>query len=157
MRNRKYAMLLGAAAAAMPLAAKAVTITYSYDLNDISFATSTNGPYTQASTVPGILTGTAAAPVLTIPSGDFFRVGVDMTVTGASYAGDSFGTTAHNLGVAAYQVGLADSNVAVGSIIGPPYNSASGTTLSNGVTVKDRKSTRLNSSHRALSRMPSSA
>ena len=133
MLNRKYAMLVGAAAAAMPLAANAALITFSFNLSDIMIATSTNGTYS----VPAanLLTGTAAAPVLTVPNGDFIKVGVNVLVTGDTYAGNAaLGDPSEILGVAAFQTGLSDSNAAV-AYVAP--GGAAGTTLTTPVINAD--------------------
>jgi hypothetical protein len=130
MRKNKYAILCGAAVAAMPLVSKAVTITYTWDWNDISYSTSSTGNYTLASSGPaGTLTGTTANTTLEIPSGDFFKIGLDVNVGGDTYPGDAFGGAPETLGVASWQVGLAASNKAVGSVV--PLNQTVGVTVSN--------------------------
>ena len=71
-----------------------------------------------------------------------------------NYTFNAVAKTVTSADFSSIEIILSILNVTTGDIIYLPNNPNKGGTLSNGV---DRKSTRLNSSHSAKSRMPSSA
>jgi hypothetical protein len=118
MLNRKYTILAGAVLAASPLVGKAVTMSFTYDANDISFA---------ASATPGSGVGTfnSVTDTMTVTPGTIIDIGVDVDVTNNpnspnAYQGvyDSTAGAHHdlqpaNLGIAAFGIGFATSSQSV--------------------------------------------
>jgi hypothetical protein len=78
MLKRKQMIVAAAALAAAPLATKAAVVTFTYN------------PVVLYGTNPGVTAGTATASVtnnkVTIPSGDYFQIGVQVLVTGDTNA-----------------------------------------------------------------------
>lgn len=95
MLNRKNAILAAAAMAVLPLAANAATITFQFDPADFLISATASGPFLPAT---ADLSGTAAAPILTVPVGTYIEYGLDAEVTGNG-----------GLGIAAFQTGVTNS------------------------------------------------
>jgi len=124
MQKRKYAVLAGAALAALPIVSSAaINVTYSYDSSTLFYATSLAG---LATGTPVTISGGA----VNIPANDFFEFGVDVTVTGnvnpgnAAYDSNVGGHQPANLGVSGFGFNFNDSTPSVLT----PFQNATGVT-----------------------------
>jgi hypothetical protein len=113
MLKRKYAILAGAIASGLPVVGHAAMVTIGFDLADITVASTSAGPYTAASSTSGVtLTGTSAAPVLTVPVGEYINYGLQALVGGTTTGTNLLGAT----GISAFQTGITDGNAAIATI-----------------------------------------
>ena len=109
---RKVYGILAAAvtATAIPVMASAATVTYTFDSADLEVSTDGGNSFN-----PVQYTGTLTNPVVTVPVGSIFELGVDADVTNNVNAGKGVGydSVKHNqptnLGLLQYQVGLTAS------------------------------------------------
>ena len=76
LQSKKFLLMTAAVAAASPLVAKAAVITLAYSTAD--YMVSSDGGTTFTSITP---TGTATAPILTVPAGDILEIGMTGMVT----------------------------------------------------------------------------
>jgi len=136
MRNRNKALLVLAAAAAIPTAAKAVVITYSIDPSDFQISTTFAGALTP---IPvSDIASSGGSTVITLPAadqGDFIKFGVDAALTSAT-GGTATGLTVGGVaatptGIGQVYFGIANSNPSFAAIAATAASNASGATVSS--------------------------
>jgi len=120
MLKRKNVLFMAVAAAAIPVASQAAIVTLSFDMNDFAYSASKT-PSTFVPLPAADLSGTSAAPVVTIPVGDYLEYGVDAQVTNNN-----------GLGLVQFTVGVTDNTPSTAVIFSS--NQAANTALA-GVTI----------------------